>query len=1163
MTLVGNGLNPDLIDNNASDSFAIARAFRGASDADINQALDAMARPSLCNEMKYFLVPCSWMSSCLPFLLGQNDQRPTLRIGTSTLLSTEGTVSDEEEEHSKTDFKPRDRSNQRHHQLGSYQQSLRRDLHLGRDFHCVGINVWNLISEKFGYEIELGFPVVALENGGIAIDIPETQQQIPIPPTGRFDYEALSPTDIVSDDEDDLFPEPSGLSPRFSLPQDITTTTEDHTSKSNAIILLPSSQTPPTQQSTSDEMEIEPIVRKRKRHGSGLGNLGNTCFMNSTLQCLAHTEPLRRYFLSGDYENDLNRSNPLGTGGELATRFAELLSEMWITSGNAISAGVVYPRSFKHTLGKHAEQFLGYDQHDSQELATYLLDALHEDTNRVTKKPYIEKPEQEENEPDGEAADKAWNLHLQREDSKVLENFMGQVKSRVQCPKEGCGRVSTTFDPFMYLSVPIPGATDRTLKVTLVPLKGLKHEIMITMHKSGTLLTLQKKVCEQWHQYCGDSLEVRDMIAVDVWNGEIYSVYKENDEIDKIRDTDVTYIYQMVPSARLIQEEKIDDSAIVERPMSRSRSNRIKLPVEDLTEINSGEKWRKEIDKHVQQMTLMSTLLNPKRATTEGLLRFYDKLGVFLDNCYEALEISRREYEGQVENVDEAGDDHSTEGGLSNSESLEDFQERALLEVCYKDPLFTEVSGAKEVARLEFCEKKFYQYIIKHIDDDQNKYRDGIDVQVIFQRRESSGLGSIHQRTVDKTFTAPLCLRVPGDITVYRFRKLLAERLPLKDNPVQDTAISSENNDTKSNGCNEECPVVESPSAKRNGNKTANPNLLIMRQIPMGFSDQRNGSYGTYRSHYSTPCQLGMLERLDESDHEGPAPVHLADSSDEEECKKLSDCIGQNGQIFLYWPSKLCEQFFDVDRYEGAVQVPPPETEKEENKNDITVLQCIEKYCQMEQLEETEMWFCNRCKEHVRAWKQFHIYRAPPILIIHLKRFHYSASTHRRDKIDTFIDFPLKGLDLTSEVMHWVEESKPIYDCYAVSNHYGGLGGGHYTAYALNDDGTWGNYDDSRVSANIDPKDVVSSAAYVLYYRRRDVVFDSTPDFSTPDVVQDYTERRNVARIDSMDLDERRSSSSSTMADCGPVTVDNEDVDDGDDYYNKADYDSDHLPSAQ
>ena len=77
--------------------------------------------------------------------------------------------------------------------------------------------------------------------------------------------------------------------------------------------------------------------------------------------------------------------------------------------------------------------------------------------------------------------------------------------------------------------------------------------------------------------------------------------------------------------------------------------------------------------------------------------------------------------------------------------------------------------------------------------------------------------------------------------------------------------------------------------------------------------------------------------------------------------------------------------------------------------------------------------------------------------------------------------------------MHWNQDGsdEPIYDCYAVSNHFGGLGGGHYTAYALNDEGDWCNFDDSRVTKNIDEAEVVSNAAYMLFYRRRDVTNDN------------------------------------------------------------------------
>lgn len=81
-------------------------------------------------------------------------------------------------------------------------------------------------------------------------------------------------------------------------------------------------------------------------------------------------------------------------------------------------------------------------------------------------------------------------------------------------------------------------------------------------------------------------------------------------------------------------------------------------------------------------------------------------------------------------------------------------------------------------------------------------------------------------------------------------------------------------------------------------------------------------------------------------------------------------------------------------------------------------------------------------------------------------------------------------MDMTNIVKGWKDaDEKLIYDCYAVSNHMGGLGGGHYTAYAKNAiDDKWYNFNDSSCSqVRGNPEgSVVSSAAYNLFYRRRD-----------------------------------------------------------------------------
>lgn len=117
----------------------------------------------------------------------------------------------------------------------------------------------------------------------------------------------------------------------------------------------------------------------------GLTNLGNTCFMNSAVQCLSNCVTLTKYFVNDFYKNELNKENPLGMRGEIADAYAGLMHQMWSGKYSVIS-----PRQFKTAVGRFAPQFSGYQQQDSQELMAFLLDGLHEDLNRIKKKPYVE-----------------------------------------------------------------------------------------------------------------------------------------------------------------------------------------------------------------------------------------------------------------------------------------------------------------------------------------------------------------------------------------------------------------------------------------------------------------------------------------------------------------------------------------------------------------------------------------------------------------------------------------------------------------------------------------------------------------------------------------------------------------------------------------------------
>lgn len=792
--------------------------------------------------------------------------------------------------------------------------------------------------------------------------------------------------------------------------------------------------------------------------------------------------------------------NPLGTGGELAIQFAALLGEMWGATGGSLGGymngygpratnSVVYPRTFKQTLGRHAEQFVGYDQHDSQELAVYLLDALHEDTNQVTHKPYVEKPEKEGTESDEAAALKAWELHLKRDNSRVLSFFMGQIKSYVQCCKTDCGRVSTTFDPTMYLSVPIPGSSERTINVTFVPLNPnvRPRSMQVTINKMCKIKDLLSKLASDLNQmgFAGPSVPLQpcDLCAVDVWNQEIFKWYKEDDEIDRLRDNDLTFIYQLWPLSELHPVKKqVNDAATQDADASSlhlpewsPNQRHYKLDTATLTRLNKKDEWANQFTKYLRGNKVMKfqTDFNPSRGTYEARAHWYKITYNLISSHYKDIACDTSE-ESVAENYGFPSQDEPP----SNT----------VFDHC--GPAFDGVQRRFDIAVLSFCLKKMRAEIERLERLKTHAFPEGAVIQVRLRKPDSLSM----IKSALKDLAAPLVFRVPFDMTVYGLRVYLAQRLSRCLRTGRSGVAGSASG--------------QSTSERSSGfldDSFGPPELWVISQIPLLYgSDSPSRSYGTERL-----SQLGCINST--RDTEAGRRVTVATAGETAEQGLVAGQVGHHGSVFMDWPSELFDQHFDLTEYEAI----DPLTVSDEAGHGsgpkvTTVIECISKYCQIEQLEESEMWYCNRCKEHVQAWKKFDLYTVPPILIIHLKRFHYSATTHRRDKIGSQIDFPLEGLDLTSHVSHWKEDEKPIYDCYAVSNHFGGLGGGHYTAYCLNDDGSWAHYDDGRITTNVNPKEVVSPAAYCLYYRRRDVPWGDTfpmnlqtPSLHVPAIILD------------------------------------------------------------
>ncbi|XP_014393286.1 PREDICTED: ubiquitin carboxyl-terminal hydrolase 8 isoform X2 [Myotis brandtii] len=260
--------------------------------------------------------------------------------------------------------------------------------------------------------------------------------------------------------------EPSKLKRSYSSP-DITQAIQEEEKRKPTVTPTVNRENKPacypkaeiTRLSASQIRNLNPVFGGSGPALTGLRNLGNTCYMNSILQCLCNATHLADYFNRNCYQDDINRSNLLGHKGEVAEEFGIIMKALWTGQYRYIS-----PKDFKITIGKINDQFAGYSQQDSQELLLFLMDGLHEDLNKADNRKR-HKEENNDHLDDFKAAEHAWQKHKQLNESIIVALFQGQFKSTVQCLT--CHRKSRTFEAFMYLSLPLASTSKCTLQFFL------------------------------------------------------------------------------------------------------------------------------------------------------------------------------------------------------------------------------------------------------------------------------------------------------------------------------------------------------------------------------------------------------------------------------------------------------------------------------------------------------------------------------------------------------------------------------------------------------------------------------------------------------------------------------------------------------------------------
>ena len=775
----------------------------------------------------------------------------------------------------------------------------------------------------------------------------------------------------------------------------------------------------------------------------GLNNLGNTCYMNASLQCLGHVRPFVEYFRSNAYVTDIHQDAMMGSRmAEFADGYGTLVTDSW---GAQAPRSSVAPRHFKKVLGRFKEAFVGYEQQDAQEFLSTVFDGLGEDLNRVKKKPYIEQPDSE-GRSDDIVANIWWANVQKRENSIIQALFTGQFKSLVRC--QACLSESSRFEPFSFVQLPLPDPMECTLQ-------------MVLFYRGNSRQPL----------HCSVRVPIK---------GPISDVFNALEELQP----------GIITTARNSSTHCLSSNDLY------------------LTYIRAGKPVR--VDLRTKSMAFANNTLLC---------------------CY------------QLQNLVNLPTVPHNSNSDSNSDSPPTFDVHDRVLSLYKGDTSSWFAGCI-IGKNEQEEDGSVTFAVQFDDGDYDKAVKQAHIKVLNDQLHSILVTAYHRRfeSIESSnryfwnslqpaiFGFPVMLRIiPKNITGYDlYRQVWEHTRHLLPGDVREAPLPlSTTEDVQSLS---PAPI----DAKSKGPFLGNARFLHSGDgypvLDWGFQLRRVTSSGLAcpRTEWTRGC-LGT-ELADGVDR-----VHLLAGT----------------TLAIDWDPSVASRLRNI-RKTLEVHSSVERCRLMDTKS-LSMYECMDTFIKAEKLDGNDQVYCSKCKSHEDAMKRVTIYRPPPVLVIHLKRFKYTQYT--RGKIARFVSFPLDNADLRFanppkpqkkvplDLSMWKflggnlaaessaqedetlgndhsatcnskedgdgEETKthehaeksaennestasapppvPLYDCIGVVNHYGDLGAGHYTAFAKNPyDGKWRQFDDNRVKI-IDAQQVVTQHAYLLFYLRQDM----------------------------------------------------------------------------
>ncbi|KAI8635070.1 UCH-domain-containing protein [Xylariaceae sp. FL1651] len=843
-----------------------------------------------------------------------------------------------------------------------------------------------------------------------------------------------------------------------------TTTLPTRSSSTNLTV-----QTNAHRDGRTSPISIGPTTRGRSTKSGR-----NTCYMNAALQCVR----------TGEWEKELNKANVLAHNGEVAATYAQLLKDIYKDS----APSAVTPRQFKNTIGRHAPQFSGYGQQDSQEFLGFLLDGLQEDLSRVKKKPYIEKPDSTDEmigDPDAirKMANEVWDITRKRDDSVIADLFTGLY--------------NITFDPFNNLTLQLPIANKWNHTVKFFPLNDRPVEIRVELNKHDSIGALKQFVSAR------TGVPTERLHGCEEWSKKFYKHYLDSmSASEEISGQDHAWIFELEAKptnypGKAPKQQKYR-STIDDEPSMLWDDEQAESLLVPVMHRKPGTKRFQNHHRWVAACIPHFIVVTPQEARSEDIIRrkILEKLATFTKHpSFARSDESDGSESTEPEMIGPNGSDTASSiGGKVVTQSVKG--EDDIVDVQMKD-----VSDARNTVKSHLQQHQFNRrkpawvdartFLPPHL---QNLFEIGICAET------SSPIPTgNHSVTEDKDYPK-LSSRIPVESPSSE---------DLLDNATNGTASNDESSSDEASRHS-----TEMPPTRMNEESDNEDNSLVVKSFThrpkqgrptKGNTKPLNGRKKIKGRHqHGNKGANKKRQRQQRQLQEKQNAISLEDPAD------LSDPVPDGGPLIrlkeglvVDWAEGAYEEVFGADgsfeTWETCEIMPDPDLEKTQaarakrRKHGLTLDECLDEFERDEVLSEQDMWYCPRCKEHRRASKKLDLWKTPDILIIHLKRF--SSSGYRRDKLETLVDFPTDNLDITSRVLQREEGKQEIYDLIGVDCHFGGLGGGHYTAYAKNFvDGQWYSYNDSSVS-KISTERIVDSSAYMLFYRRRSNVPLGGPNF--------------------------------------------------------------------